>query len=77
VKNLIETIVSEVMNVLMKKGFNVNETGKGIVAEQSKGMSGCAGEQERGSRGGGGKGKGHCGGQGGGSGRGAGGGCGK
>ena len=51
-KKLIETIVSEVMNSLNKKGYSTNEPGSGIVAEQNKGMSGSAGGQGKG-RGGG------------------------
>jgi hypothetical protein len=76
-KKLIETIVSEVMNALNKKGYSTNEPGSGIVAEQNQGMCGSAGGQGKGRGGGSGQGKGRGGGQGGGRGRGGGGGCGR
>lgn len=71
-KKLIETIVSEVMNVLNKKGYSTSEPGSGIVGEQYQGLSGGAdggqGKGRGGGRGqggggrGGGKGGGGCGG---------------
>lgn len=70
-KQLIETIVSEVMNVLNKKVSSTSEPGSGIVGEQYQGLSGGAdcgqGKGRGGSRGkgggrGGGKGAGGCGG---------------
>ena len=73
-KKLLETIVSEVMNTLNKKGYSTNEPGSGIVAERSQGMCGDAGGQGKGRGGGrgqggggrgGGKGGGGCGGGGG------------
>jgi hypothetical protein len=73
VKKLIETIVSEVVNVLKRQGYSTNESGSGIVVEQYPGMSGGAGGQGKGRGGGrgqggggrgGGRGGGGCGGRG-------------
>lgn len=74
-KKLIETIVSEVMNALNKKGYSTSEPGSGIVAEQYQGRSGGAGGQGKGrgggrGQGGGGRGGGRGGGGCGGGGRG-------
>jgi hypothetical protein len=51
-KKVIETIVSEVMTALNKKGYSAKEPASGIVAEQNQGRSGGAGGQGKG-RGGG------------------------
>jgi len=56
VKKLIETIVSEVMNALNKRGQSTNSPGSEIVGEQYQGMSGGAGGQGKGRGGGRGRG---------------------
>ena len=47
-KKLLETIVSELVNTLNKKGSSTNEPGSGIVAERSQGICGGAGGQGKG-----------------------------
>jgi uncharacterized membrane protein len=74
---LIETIVSEVVNTLVKKGYSANQPNSGIASEQNQEMSGCACDQEKGQGGGGGQGQGWRGGRGGGRGKGSRGGCNK
>jgi hypothetical protein len=65
-KKLIETIVSEVMNALNKKGYSTNEPGSGMVAERSQGTCGGGGQGKgRGGGRGAGRGGGSCGGGGG------------
>jgi hypothetical protein len=73
VKKLLETIVSEVMNTLNKKGYSTNEPGSGTIAERSQGMCGGAGGQGKGRGGGRGQGGGRGNGKGGGGSGGSGG----
>jgi len=77
VNNLIETIVSKVVNTLVKKGYSANQPSAGIAAKQNQGMSECTGEQGRSLDGGSRQGKGWRGGRGDGRGKGGRGSCGK